>query len=76
MHLTTGKRIKIIDIAKTIKKILLKKKIRISISSSNKKDDLQNNRNNIPNKFFLKFWKPKYSIEEGIEKIIYYYYKN
>ena len=33
-------------------------------------------RNNIPNKFFLKFWKPKYSIEEGIEKIIYYYYKN
>jgi len=76
LHLTTGKRIKIIDIAKTIKKILLKKKIRISISSSNKKDDLQNNRNNIPNKFFLKFWKPKYSIEEGIEKIIYYYYKN
>ena len=76
LHLTTGKRIKIIDIAKTIRKILLKKKIRISISSSNKKDDLQNNRNNIPNKFFLKFWKPKYSIEEGIEKIIYYYYKN
>ena len=75
LHLTTGKRIKIIDIAKTIRKILLKKKIRISISSSKKKDDLQNNRNNIPNKFFLKFWKPKYSIEEGIEKIIYYYYK-
>ncbi len=76
LHLTTGKRIKIIDIAKTIRKILLKKKIRISISSSKKKDDLQNNRNNIPNKFFLKFWKPKYSIEEGIEKIIYYYFKN
>ena len=76
LHLTTGKRIKIIDIAKTIRKILLKKKIKISISSSNKKDDLQNNRNNIPNKFFLKFWKPKYSIEEGIEKIIYYYFKN
>ena len=76
LHLTTGKRIKIIDIAKTIRKILLKKKIRISISSSNKKDDLQNNKNNIPNKFFLKYWKPKYSIEEGIEKIIYYYFKN
>ena len=76
LHLTTGKRIKIIDVAKTIRKILLRKKIRISISSSNKKDDLQNNRNNIPNKFFLKFWKPKYSIEEGIEKIIYHYFKN
>ena len=76
LHLTTGKRIKIIDVAKTIRKILLRKKIRISISSSNKKDDLQNNKNNIPNKFFLKYWKPKYSIEEGIEKIIYYYFKN
>ncbi len=76
IHLTTGKRIKIIDIAKTIRKILLQKKIKISISSSNKKDDLQNNKNNIPNKFFFKFWKPKYSIEEGIEKIIYYYLKN
>ena len=76
LHLTTGKRIKIIDIAKMIKKILLKKKIKISISSANKKDDLQNNKNNIPNKFFFKFWKPKYSIEEGIEKIINYYLKN
>jgi len=76
LHLTTGKRIKIIDIAKTIRKILLRKKIKISISSSNKKDDLQNNKNNIPNKFFFKFWKPKYSIEKGIEKIIYHYLKN
>ena len=76
LHLTTGKRIKIIDIAKMIKKILLKKKIKISISSANKKDDLQNNKNNIPNNFFFKFWKPKYSIEEGIEKIINYYLKN
>ena len=59
-----------------IKKILLKKKIKISISSANKKDDLQNNKNNIPNNFFFKFWKPKYSIEEGIEKIINYYLKN
>ena len=76
IHLTTGKRIKIIDIAKIIKKILLRKKIKISISSSNKIDNLQNNKNNIPNKFFFKFWKPKHSIEEGIKKIINYYSKN
>jgi len=75
LHLTTGKRIKIVDIAKIIKKLLLQKKIKISISSANKKDDLQNNRNNIPNKFFFKFWKPKHNIEEGIEKIINYYLK-
>ena len=73
LHLTTGKRIKVIDIAKLIKKILLRKKIKISIKSSNKKDDLQNNKNNTPNRFFFKFWKPRYSIEEGIEKIINFY---
>ncbi len=73
LHLTTGKRIKVIDIAKLIKKILLRKKIKISIRSSNKKDDLQNNKNNTPNRFFFKFWKPRYSIEEGIEKIINFY---
>ena len=61
--------------AKIIKKLLLRKKIKISISSANKKDDLQNNKNNTPNRFFFKFWKPRYSIEEGIEKIINFYLK-
>ena len=75
LHLTTCRRIKIIDVAKIIKKLLLRKKIKISISSANKKDDLQNNKNNTPNRFFFKFWKPRYSIEEGIEKIINFYLK-
>ncbi|MAV82480.1 MAG: NAD-dependent epimerase/dehydratase [Pelagibacteraceae bacterium] len=73
LHLTTGKRIKIIDIAKLIKIILSKKNIQIKIKPSNKNDDLQNNMNNTPNKFFLNYWKPKYKIEEGIKEIIDYY---
>ena len=76
IHLTTGKRIRIIDIAKFIKKIFMRKNILIKIIPSKKKDDLQKNRNNIPDKFFLKFWKPKFEIQTGIEKIINYYLIN
>ena len=73
--MTTGKRIKIINIAKIIQKLFLKRNIKIKIKPAKKIDDLQNNRNNVPNKYFFKFWKPKYKIEKGIEKIIDYYQK-
>ena len=73
LHLTTSKRTKIINIAKIIKKILTKRNIHIEIKKAIKNDELQNNVNNISNKFFLKYWKPKYNIEKGIEKIIDYY---
>ena len=75
LHITTSKKIKIIKIAKIIKKIFLKKGIKISIYPSKKKDELQNNVNNLSNKFFLRFWEPKHRIEDGIEKIIQYYQK-
>ncbi|MDA9650347.1 NAD-dependent epimerase/dehydratase family protein [Candidatus Pelagibacter sp.] len=73
LHLTTSKRTKIIDIAKIIKKIFAKKNIHIEIKRNIKNDELQNNVNNVSNRFFLKYWKPKYNIEKGIEKIIDYY---
>jgi len=73
LHLTTSKKIKIIEIAKIIKKILSKRKINISIKPSDKKDVLQNNINNEANKFLLRYWKPKTSIEMGVEKIVNYY---
>ena len=73
LHLTTGKRIKIMNIAKIIQKILLMRNIKIKIKPAKNKDDLQNNMNNAPNRFFLKFWKPRYKIEQGIKKIIDYY---
>ena len=72
-HLTSSKKIKIIEIAKIIKKILSKRKIIITIKPSLKKDELQNNINNKANKFLVKYWKPEISIEKGIEKIINYY---
>ena len=75
LHLTTSKKIKIIRIAKIIKKIFLKRGVKISIYPSKKRDELQNNINNKSNNFFLKFWKPKYRIEDGVENIIKYYQK-
>ena len=74
LHLTTGKRIKIISIAKIVKKIFFtKKNIKVSIIPSKKKDNLQNNKNNRPNGFILKYWKPKTKIEDGIKKIVDFY---
>ena len=76
LHLTTSKKTKIVNIAKIIKKIMLKEGINIKINPSKKKDDLQNNVNNTSNKFLLKFWRPKHNLEEGIDKIIRHYKKN
>jgi len=73
LHLTTGKRIKIIEIAKIIKKLLKKRMLNISIQPAKADDNLQKNKNNLPDKFFRKYWQPKYSITEGIDKIIDYY---
>ena len=58
---------------KKIKKILIKRKIKIKIYPSKKKDELQKNTLNKSNGYFLKKWKPKYTVEEGINKIINYY---
>ena len=54
---------------------MLQRNIKVKISQSKKNDQLQNNKNNIPNKFFFNFWKPKHTIEKGIDKIIDYYDK-
>ena len=75
LHLTTSKRTKIIDIAKKIKKILSRRGFSIKIFPSKETDNLQKNVNNKSNKFLLNFWRPKYSIENGIEEIIQYYFK-
>lgn len=76
LHLTTSKKTKIIEVAKIIKKILKKKKIHITINPSKRKDDVQKNVNNKSNNYLFKFWKPRTSIEKGIEKIVDYYKKN
>ena len=73
IDLTTGRYTSILNIAKIIKKILNEKNIQVIIKPSSKVDMVQKNKKNLPNRFFFKFWKPKYTLENGIREIINYY---
>jgi len=73
VDLTTGKYTTILNVAKIIKKILSEKKINVSIKPSKSSDTVQKDKRNLPDRFFLRFWKPKYSLEQGIVEIIKYY---
>jgi nucleoside-diphosphate-sugar epimerase len=73
IDIASGKEIKIINIAKIIKKIFKKENIDIQIKSKKLKDLIQVNKRNKVNKYFLKFWKPKTSIQDGISSIVHHY---
>tara|TARA_B110000879_G_scaffold73250_1_gene102324 strand:- start:59 stop:904 length:846 start_codon:yes stop_codon:yes gene_type:complete len=73
IDIASGKEIKIINIAKIIKKIFKKENIDIQIKSKKLKDLIQVNKRNKVNKYFLKFWKPKTSIQDGINSIVHHY---
>ena len=47
--------------------------LEVSIVPSKNKDIVQKNKKNKADKYFLKFWKPKNSIQEGIEEVLKYY---
>ena len=70
IDLTSTKYVKIIYVANIIKKLLLKKNIKIKIIPSKLKDSVQLNKKNKADRYLFKFWKPKFSLEEGITKII------
>jgi len=73
VDLTTGKYTSIINIGKIIQKLLRKRNIKISIEPSQNKDLVQLDKRNKPDMFLKKYWKPKFSLEDGIEEIIKYY---
>ena len=73
IHLTTTKFTSIIKIENIIKKEFAKRGKNIKIIKSKNKDTLQFNKQNIANKFLLKYWKVKYSLKEGISEVIDFY---
>ena len=73
IDLTTFKSTKIIDIAKIIQDLLSKMNIKITIVPSKNKDTIQMNIKNKADKYFLKFWKPQYSIRSGINEVLKFY---
>jgi nucleoside-diphosphate-sugar epimerase len=75
IDLSYGKYTKIIKVAEIIKNLFKKKNIDIKVTRGKKDDQLQKNKKNIPNTYLKKYWKPKFSLEQGIEVIFNFYFK-
>lgn len=73
VDLNTGKSTKIKKVAKIIEKLFLKSGKIVKYQPSKKKDNLQFNKKNKSDLSFFNYWKPKYSLEKGIEKVFNYY---
>jgi nucleoside-diphosphate-sugar epimerase len=75
IDLSYGKYTKIINVAGIIKNLFKKKGIDIKVIKGEKNDQLQKNKKNTPNSYFKKYWKPKFSLEQGIEEVFNFYFK-
>jgi nucleoside-diphosphate-sugar epimerase len=75
IDLSYGKYTKIIKVAEIIKNLFKKKGTDIKVTRGKKNDQLQKNKKNIPNTYLKKYWKPKFSLEQGIEEIFNFYFK-
>jgi nucleoside-diphosphate-sugar epimerase len=75
VDLSYGKYTKIINVAEIIKNLFKKKGIDIKVVRSKKNDQLQKNKKNTPNTYLKKYWKPKFSLEQGIEEVFNFYLK-
>ena len=72
LHITSFKSTKIIEIASIVEKLFKKTGYNIQIHQGKEKDPVQRLVKNKPNKYITKWWKPKTTIEDGIEKIFNY----
>ena len=75
VDLSYGKYTKIIKVAEIIKNLFKKKGIDIKVTRGKKDDQLQKNKKNMPNIYLKKYWKPKFSLERGIEEVFNFYRK-
>ena len=75
IDIASGKETKILDIAKIIQKIFKNKNVDIKIQAKKSKDLIQVDKRNRVSKYFLKFWRPKTNLHEGINNIINFYKK-
>lgn len=71
LHITSFKWYSILEIAE-----IIRNKLNLGpIIASQEEDSVQQGMANEPDPYILKFWEPKISIEEGIDRIINYYKK-
>jgi nucleoside-diphosphate-sugar epimerase len=66
LHITNFKWDSVLEVAKIIANFFPGSVIK----ASKKQDQVQQGKRNEPNKFILKYWKPKTTLENGIKKII------
>jgi len=69
-HITNFKWSKVIDVAK-----IIQKNIDCDIVPATTKDSIQLNKKNEPDTHILQYWKPRTTLEEGINKMCFYYKK-
>jgi nucleoside-diphosphate-sugar epimerase len=75
IDLSYGEYTKIIKVADIIKNLFKTKGINIKVIRGKKNDQLQKNKRNIPNTYLKKYWKPKFSLEQGIKEVFNFYLK-
>ena len=78
IDLNYGKFSKIISIAKIIQNLFEEKKRNVIFLPSKDKDSLQLNKKNRSryNELLFKYWKPKFSLKEGIKEVFNNYWKD
>jgi len=75
IDLNYGHYTKIIKVAKIIKNIFFQNNINIKITKGKELDEVQKQLINTSNKILRKYWKPKFTLTQGIKEM-FKYYKN
>ena len=69
LHITTGEYTTILKIAEEIKLLFLSIGKEITITPAQSKDEVQKDARNEPDPYIKKFWKPKTSVPDGLQKV-------
>jgi len=73
IDLTSNKLSSILSVAKIITKLFIVKGKKVKFIPGKIKDIVQLNKRNKANKFLFKYWKPKFSLKQGIQEVFDYY---
>ena len=69
LHITTGNSTSILEIASQIQSLFKGIGREVTIAPAKSKDEVQKDARNVPDPYIKKWWQPKTSIEDGIEKV-------
>ena len=69
LHITSGISTSILGIARTIQSLFKEIGKEVGVAPSPSKDEVQKDARNVPDPYIRKWWEPKTSITDGIEKV-------